>query len=95
MTQSGNQIAADIDRYIWNHGGLYRNWYVGIAANPRDRLFSNHNVSEQFGSWIYREAANDAVARNVEQHFVNQKGTQGGSGGGDFRTRYVYAFKIN
>lgn len=94
MPMTKERIIQEIDSYIQKVGGSYHNWYVGIAKDPRSRLFNDHNVSEQYGSWIFCEAFSDASAREVESFFLEQKGTQGGPGGGDEDTRFVYAYRI-
>lgn len=85
------RIAGEIDTYIGGTG--YRNWYAGVASDPRRRLFVEHNVEEHGGRWIFRPCSSDDVAREVEQHFLG-KGCQGGPGGGDGGTRYVYAYLV-
>lgn len=92
-TSGLQQIVDEIDAYIRRNGGTYSAWYIGIAASPRDRLFTDHNVSEHGGLWIYRDCGTDTAARSVEQAFL-KVGCQGGGGGGDRTTRYVYAYKI-
>jgi hypothetical protein len=74
-------------------GFQYRNsdWYVGIAADPRDRLFNDHNVDEQNGFWIYEQATSASVARQVEKAYLDT-GHDGGGGGGDEESTYVYAY---
>ena len=84
----------EITDYIVSWGGNYSEWYVGIASNPRDRLFSDHNVNENNDAWIYRDVGSSNAARQVETYFLDL-GCQGGSGGGDYSTRYVYAYKID
>lgn len=86
-------IASEIDAYIKQHGGGYPAWYVGIAADPRERLFTDHKVREHGDAWIYRDAGSEAAARAVERAFLNV-GCQGGGGGGDNDTHYVYAYRI-
>jgi hypothetical protein len=85
-------VVADIAAHIKANGGRYRDWYCGIAADPRDRLFGAHQVSVQ-GAWIYRNCGSDHAARRVEDHFHNL-GCQGAGGGGGRDTVYVYAYKI-
>ena len=68
-------------------------WYVGVAKDARDRLFNDHNVSQQKGYWIFRECENDSVSRDIEHYFL-KLGCKGGDGGGDYRSKYVYAYKI-
>ena len=94
MSQTKEQIVGDIDRYIKNNGYNFRNWYVGIAASPRARLFNDHSVQEYSDVWIYREAVSSLSARGIEDYFIKVAGTRGGTGGGDAKSRFVYAYKI-
>lgn len=87
-----DSIVRDINEYLQQHGGSYRTWYVGIASNPEDRLFSDHAVSRDDGSWIIRWADSAADAREVEASYVSA-GTDGGTGGGSADTKAVYAYK--
>lgn len=89
MQEIVNQIYA----YIQQVGGSSRDWYVGIASEPRSCLFVRHNVTETGGAWIYRDAGTDSSARAIERAFTDV-GYSGGPGGGDSSTRYVYAYKI-
>jgi hypothetical protein len=65
---------------------------AGIAANPKDRLFIAHAVKEKGDAWIYRECANAETARVIEELFI-ARGMGGGVGGGDWTTKYIYAYK--
>lgn len=86
-------VVAEIAAYMRRYGGGYSVWYIGIAADPRQRLFVDHSVRETGGAWIYYDCGTDVSARRVEQAFLNA-GCKGGDGGGDWRTRYVYAYRI-
>ena len=68
-------------------------WYVGIASDARKRLFTDHNVSEENGQWIYRQATSEDEARDAEAQLL-ELGCKGGAGGGDENTDFVYAYKI-
>lgn len=70
-------------------GDYLENWYVGIASDIQKRLFEDHSVNSCF---IYGEAINAEHARSAEQMLLNY-GFDGGTGGGDHTTTYVYAFK--
>lgn len=85
-------IEKEIDAHIHKRGGGYPAWYVGIAKNPRERLFEGHNVSEQSGTWLYRDAGSELTAKTMEAMFL-KKGCKGGPGGGD-SSRYIYAYKM-
>lgn len=93
QVKSLNQIAQEIDNHIRKCGGGYPGWYVGIASDPRTRLFNDHNVDENNGYWIYHDCGADTSARKVEEYFIG-KGCKGGTGGGDNTSRFVYAYKI-
>jgi len=90
---SQQQIAREIQEYMRQRGGTSRTWYVGIARDARARLFSDHGVREHSDAWIFRRAASSADARSVEKYFIDQCGTDGGPGGGDAYTVFVYAYK--
>ncbi len=86
------KIIKEIEDYISRCGGSFSSWYIGIAEDPKDRLFNEHNVSEKNGSWIYRPTSSSATARNIEKYFLDL-GMYGGSGGGDYLSKAVYCYK--
>lgn len=85
-------IINEVNEYI-RKSLPYSSWYVGIAKDASNRLFNDHNVSKANGYWIYRECENDTISREIEQYFLNM-GCKGGYGGGDYRSKYIYAYKI-
>ena len=93
MTAKQQEIINAFNAYIHKRGASYSQWYVGVAADPRERLFNDHRVNEQTDSWIYDACSSSNEARAVEQHFIAQ-GTRGGPGGGDASTKSIYAYKI-
>ncbi|GIW81691.1 MAG: hypothetical protein KatS3mg105_3498 [Gemmatales bacterium] len=84
------RVASEIQAHVDKCGGNYSGWY---ASDPRARLFNDHNVDEDNGAWIFRDAGTNAVAREVEAH-LHSLGCKGSGGGGDGTTRYVYAYRI-
>jgi len=87
------KIIDDTLAYMRQHGGRWADWYIGIAEDPRVRLFSDHNVNESSDPWIHSHAGTDATARSIEQYFLRY-GCAGGPGGGSTRSCFVYAYKI-
>ncbi len=85
-------IEREIDDLIQKSGANYREWYVGVAINPREQLFTGHNVDERCGIWIYRDAYSEAGARNIEAIFL-KKNCHGGSVRRD-SSRHIYAYKM-
>ena len=81
MTKTKEQIIHDIEYHVgWERDSEdFPHWYVGITANPEDRLFNDHNVNkDDKGDWIYRQAADVQVAREVERYFIEKHLTKGG-----------------
>jgi len=88
------QIVNEISDYMKKCGGVYREWYIGISSDARNRLFNGHGVKENGDYWIYRGADTNQDARDVEQTFL-KAGCAGGTGGGDWTSKSVYAYKKN
>lgn len=91
MGNSEEQAFIEIVEHMDNQGKAYSDWYCGIASNPRERLFNEHHVDERNGLWIYSPCSSDTAARDVEAKLINL-GCNGGCGGGDETTIYVYAY---
>jgi hypothetical protein len=68
-------------------------YHVGISQDARKRLFTDHNVSKDQGIWIDLNADTASIAREVEDFFINQVKTDGGTDGGDLAANIVYAYK--
>ena len=85
-------IETEIDVCITKCGKGYREWYVGVAANPDERLFQGHNVSQDGGAWIYRDAGSVSGAKIIEAIF-HKKGCKGAAGNTD-RSHFVYAYRM-
>ena len=92
VVKTAQQIVDDIVAHARKCGGTLSDWYAGIAGDPRDCLFNRHCVDEEKDAWIHREAANETSARSAETA-LHEAGFDGGPGGGDASTRFVYAYK--
>ncbi len=86
------QIIDNINNYVGNDA--HKDWYVGIAANVRHRLFEEHNVDEKHDKWIHCPADDESAARETEKELLDDHGYDGGTGGGDHPI-YIYAYKKN
>lgn len=84
-----NEIITAIQSHFRGH--KYSQCYVGITSNVQKRLFEEHYVTRNTGTYIWRTANMATIAREVEQHFINA-GMDGG-GGGSRTARIVYAYK--
>ena len=96
MAKDVNTIIKEIHDHLVNgcNGGNYSDYYVGITKNIDDRLFGAHKVPTEGHCYIYREAFNDTDARTVEKYYLD-KGMQGGDGGGDNESVFVYVYKVS
>ena len=93
MANDRNTIISEITAHVTKCGGRYSEWYAGIAADARQRLFSDHAVREGSDAWILRPCGSSGVAREIEKALFSL-GMKGGPGGGDYSTDFVYAYKI-
>lgn len=94
MAKAKQEIKSDIKDHVVKCGKGSYGWYVGIAADPRARLFNDHAVNEKNDAWIFREATTSTIAREIEVELIRELGAKGGDGGGSYDTKFVYAYKI-
>lgn len=89
-----SEIVNAIKSHADKEGSGYRNWYCGIASDPDKRLFNDHNVprKENEAWWIKKKADSEKNARDTEAYLM-QLGFDGGTGGGDYTTIHIYAYK--
>lgn len=93
MAKNKDEIVWEIRNFVANsrESNDRHNWYVGITANPEQRLFDEHNVERvRSDRWVCFEAVNEWAARDAEAELLDL-GYDGGAGGGDHPI-YVYAF---
>ena len=93
MLMSRNEIIAGIQEQIRKGGGDYGDWCVGTPKDSHGTLFTRHETEDLRDGWIYREAFTPGVARDVQDYFVTQCGTDTAVSGGDAAGRLVYAYK--
>lgn len=89
--KSVKTICDEIAGHINAQGGQKQAWYVGIAADIAQRLHGDHRVPNENHWFIWREAFSSDDARAIEKAFL-EWGCDGGPGGGDHTTRFVYAY---
>ena len=94
MTYTAAEIIDAIETYVDEHGGDWCEWYIGIAADAEDRLFSDHKVCKKEDDWIRKKARTSRIARDVEAYLIEKHDAHGGPRGGDENTRTVYAYRI-
>ncbi len=85
------QAYTEIVRHIKNQGGVYHDWYVGIASDALERLFRQHKVPDRNAWWIFRILQDNTTARNIEVELI-KLGCDGDDGGGDSSAKQVYAY---
>ncbi len=77
--------------HIKKQGGAYSGWYCGIASDWEERLFNEHKVPRKDHSRTTQKCFTSDNARAVENASL-RLGCDGGVGGGDRTTVYVYAY---
>lgn len=93
MKQPESSVVKDIIAYMQKSDTPLGEWYVGITEDPQARVFEDHGVNKEIDYWIYRECFTANAAWRVKRCFIATYETDGGSGGGDDRSRFVYAYK--
>ncbi len=86
-------IIAEFEKFMGQHGQYYHEFYVGIAADPVDRLTNGHGINEAIPHVYWTQALRTDIVRTIEKYFLG-KGVKGGPGGGDDNTCYIYTYKI-
>jgi hypothetical protein len=92
MPSVANTVAEFLS-FMQSVGGRAPSWYVGISDDAERRLFEEHGVNRQSRTWIYEQMNNNQDARAVESQML-QNMLQGGKGGGDNSSRFVYVYQI-
>ena len=89
--QACNGMVEHINKQIEQQNGSYPDWYCGITSNIAKRLYEEHSVPEKDWWLTIRKCFSDGDARIVEAELL-ELGCDGGEGGGDEDTVYVYAY---
>jgi hypothetical protein len=93
MAKSKFQIIADVEAFVFKHGGSFKEWYVGAAAEPRDKLFDVHKFQRKVDVGLIRTAPTWEQAREVVAFFVTSFGAKGDPGTVTESDVHVYAYK--
>lgn len=93
MTYSRKDLVDAILEFVSKEDFDYQYWYVGIASDPKRRLFNEHHVpvDDDDARRIFFEANSSECARDVEAELISL-GFDGGPGGGDDATTFVYVY---
>lgn len=77
LSQNAQRIIREMEQYIEKCGGEYTKWYAGIASDPEDRLFNDHNVMRVTDNWVHSKANSSDEARSIEDYFHDVRHAQG------------------
>lgn len=94
MIYSVQQIKYEILAYIKEFGGDFKDWYVGIASNPKKTMFEKHSVHENDDIWLYKQALTFTACKTIQDYFLQVLKTDGETiTSGDEDTDCVYLYK--
>ena len=85
------EVCNEIVAYMKLNDGKYSNWYCGIASDWASRLFKDHHVPIEGHPCTVRQCYTNDDAKAAEEALL-ELGCDGGVGGGDDTTVYVYAY---
>lgn len=93
MMYAEQKILNQVITHMGKYDGKFQDWYAGITADTRTRLFNDHGVKESGDAWICRQCVNNAAAREIERYFI-KKGCNGGIAGEEKSDLFFYAYLI-
>ncbi len=94
MIYSVQEIKFEFLAKIKEHGGAFSDWFVGIAADPRQTLQDRHGIDHEKDVWTYKQALTFQACRTVQRFFQEKLKTDGEALlSGDADTDCVYLFK--
>jgi hypothetical protein len=93
MLYSGKTIVGRIRGHMRKRGGANSAWVAGISKRPRVRLFTTHGVRKVGDFWILMHAETHEVARKVRLYLTRKLSLSKGSGVGDPKADFVYAYR--
>jgi hypothetical protein len=70
MAKLLNNIIMEILEFIYREGGNHKTWHIGITRDPRQRLFDDHQVDYRSDAWIWRTAASEGEALQIQSYFL-------------------------
>ena len=92
MVEITLKIIENIESFLTvTPGKGYEDYCIGTTNDPKLRMFTAHNVSEEDGYWMYEQAALTSEANAVEKIFI-KKGMKGDPGNGGRENMYVYCY---
>lgn len=83
-----------IKGYIEANGGQFGGWFVGVAADPKDRLVCEHSLNHQTGKAIVVGTLSMREAKAAEMALRRSHGCWGSRELQDEAARFVYAFQM-
>lgn len=88
-------VTYDINAYMRKYGGAWSDWYVGITTNENieNQLFTQHQVKEEGGCWIYRTVTSNKIAKTALDYYKKHGARVGEHGSGPTAVK-IYAFKL-
>jgi hypothetical protein len=93
MSKSAIDIISDIVFYMKNLDIPFNEWYVGVTANPSQKLFAEHHVSID-ADWIFRDAGDYETAKTIQDQLIERFNLKRIDDEEDHRNKYVYVFPI-
>ena len=86
-------VMAEINAHMKRSGFPNSRWCVGITSDVNQRLHGYHRVPKVNHWFIHRQCASAEEARSIEAAY-HSAGCKGAGGGGDYTSRYIYAYLI-
>lgn len=89
--RTAQEIIDEIIRYVRNQGGVFSEWYVGVASDPAQKLFESHGVNEY--NWTYLPCGDEGTAQFIQSHLKNNLGFDGRDHEAGIKNPHIYVFR--
>jgi len=86
-------IVSDLTLFFHKGGGTHNDWFVGIAADPQERLFAQHNLGSCDESTCRVLLAESFAAAECAKKSLLAKPFDHASNKDDGESLYVYLYK--
>lgn len=94
MILSVQQIKFEIYAYIKEFGADFREWYIGIADDPKAAMCSLHGVDETEDIWLYKQAVSFRACQTIHRYFTEHLKVHGAPPANpDEGTNCIYLYK--
>ncbi|MEI7640551.1 MAG: hypothetical protein WCJ46_03455 [bacterium] len=70
MSMVEKEVIEKIGEYVAKKGGQHREWYLGLAEDPKKAMFQKHNVDKDTDYWFFKFATDAIEAARIQDKML-------------------------